>query len=93
MILEKYVLRICTALLLSLSTMSSVPVKVSYSFDIILSNKNGWMAFQTSFFIDNFFYQDYYNMFYDNIIIFWFSDKEYVTLNGLSLNVISSIFQ
>ena len=41
MILEKYVLRMCTALLLSLSTMSSVPVKVSYSFDIILSNTNG----------------------------------------------------
>ena len=75
MILEKYVFRICTAFLLSLSTMSSVSIKLSFSFDTILSNKNGWMVSQKSFFIDNFFYQDYYNILYDNIIIFWFSDK------------------
>ena len=96
MILEKCVFRIFTTLSLSLSTMPSVSIKVRFSFDTILLNKNGWMAFQKSFSIDNFFYQDYYNMLYDNIIIFWFSDKGHalVTLRWMvSLIVISSIFQ
>ena len=44
-ILEKKVSRIC-AVLISLSTISSYSIKVSFSLDTILSDKNGLMVFQ-----------------------------------------------
>ena len=44
-ILEKKVSRIC-AVLISLSTISSYSIKVSFSLDTILSDKNGSMVFQ-----------------------------------------------
>ena len=45
-ILEKKVFRICSTVLISLSTISSSSIKVSSSVDTILSDKNGLMVLQ-----------------------------------------------
>ena len=49
-ILEKEVFRIC-AVLISLSTISSSSIKVTFSLDTILLDKNGLMVFQKFYYI------------------------------------------
>ena len=49
-ILEKKVFRIC-AVLISLSTISSSSIKVTFSLDTILLDKNGLMVFQKFYYI------------------------------------------
>ena len=53
-ILEKKVFRICTVLM-SLSTISSSSIKINFSLDTILSDKNGLMNFQKVFLSIHFF--------------------------------------
>ena len=60
-LLEREVFRIW-AVPKSLSTISPLSIKVSFSFGSILSGNDGLMVFQTVIFFVTFFRQDYYNL-------------------------------